>query len=186
MLRRCPMTTPMPFPAFPSNSAASNSAFGLRSRFAFKPALGVFCLAMALSLGTAAAKDAPPAVEAATQDEVAVEMTFLLANPGDRAHLVEYIERNWFAMDAIAAKQGLMGDYRVLHTGSDEGPWKVLVEVTYRDRCGYVGVREAFERIRAEHREVLVDGRRLRELGRIVDSKTVYTPRGDAAMMANP
>ncbi len=170
----------------PPSAFAFNSTVNFRFKPALKPALRLFCLAMALSLGTATAKDAPPAVEAAVQDEVAVEMTFLLANPGDRAHLVEYIERNWFAMDAIAAKQGLMGEYRVLHTGSDEGPWNVLVEVTYRDRRGYVGVREAFERIRAEHREVLVDGRRLRELGRIVESKTVYTPRGDAAMMAKP
>ncbi len=114
---------------------------------------------------------------AAATTRVAVELTFILAKPGERERVVEYIERNWFAMDAIAKTQGLMDDYRVMDTGSDEGPWNVLVEVTYRDARGYEGVREAFENIRAAHREVLIDGKRLRDLGKIVESKKTFTSR---------
>ncbi len=120
----------------------------------------------------------PPAADtqaAAATTRVAVELTFILAKPGERERVVEYIERNWFAMDAIAKTQGLMDDYRVMDTGSDEGPWNVLVEVTYRDARGYEGVREAFENIRAAHREILIDGKRLRDLGKIVESKKTFT-----------
>ena len=112
---------------------------------------------------------------AAATTRVAVELTFILAKPGERERVVKYIERNWFAMDAIAKTQGLMDDYRVIDTGSDEGPWNVLVEVTYRDARGYEGVREAFENIRAAHREILIDGKRLRDLGKIVESKKTFT-----------
>jgi hypothetical protein len=131
-----------------------------------------------LSAHTHEPKPAPAeAATAAATPRVAVELTFILAKPGERKRAVEYIERNWFAMDAIAKTQGLMDDYRVMDTGSDEGPWNVLVEVTYRDARGYEGVREAFEKIRAAHREVLIDGKRLRDLGQIVESKKTFSSR---------
>lgn len=124
-------------------------------------------------LASAVANDTPPASDAAPR--VAVELTFLKALPGERERLVRFIEDNWFAMDRIAVSQGLMRDYRVLETGHDDGPWNVLVEVTYADARGYAGIVDAFERIRAAHRTVPVDGKGLRELGAIVESMQTLT-----------
>jgi hypothetical protein len=69
-----------------------------------------------------------------------------------------------------------MRDYRVLDTGSDEGAWNVLVEVTYRDERGYAGIAAEFEAIRAAHTTVPIDGKDLRALGRIVESRKTYLP----------
>lgn len=106
----------------------------------------------------------------------AVELTFLKSLPGERERLVRFIQANWFEMDRIAAERGLMRDYRVLETGSDEGTWNVLVEVTYRDERGYAGIVAEFEAIRAAHTTVPIDGKELRALGRIVESRKTYLP----------
>jgi hypothetical protein len=104
----------------------------------------------------------------------AVELTFLKAAPGERENLKRFIVLNWFAMDAIAKQQGLMQAYTVLDSGSDDGPWNLLVSVTYMDAKGYEGIAEAFEKIRRAHQTVPVDGKTLRDLGRIVESKRVF------------
>lgn len=143
-------------------------------------ALGLILLtAPCLVSATAAAEDPPGTIDATRR--VAVELTFLKAHPGERARLVRFIEDNWFAMDRIAVAQGLMRDYRVLDTGSDDGPWNVLVEVTYTDERGYAGIADAFERIRAAHRTVTIDGKGLRELGAIVESRQTFTTLPQAA-----
>jgi hypothetical protein len=67
-----------------------------------------------------------------------------------------------------------MSAFTVMDTGTDEGPWNVLVSVTYMDEQGYPGIEEAFEKIRSAHTTVLVDGKGLRELGSIVDSKRLF------------
>ncbi|MFO0227252.1 MAG: hypothetical protein ACK51K_10340 [Gammaproteobacteria bacterium] len=110
----------------------------------------------------------------------AVELTFLKSNPGQRERLKTFIELNWFAMDRIAQEQGLMSDYTVMDTGTDEGAWNILVSVTYMDEKGYDGIVEAFERIRRAHTTVLVDGKGFRDLGSIVESKRVFEGPGGA------
>lgn len=108
----------------------------------------------------------------------AVEMTFLLSAPGQRENLKRFIVLNWFAMDHIAKEQGLMQAFTVMDTGSDEGPWNLLVSVTYMDERGYAGIAPAFEKIRSMHRTVPVEGKTLRELGKIVESrKLLEDPR---------
>jgi hypothetical protein len=135
--------------------------------------LGMLFLAAPCLAGAPAAQDIPKTTDGARR--VAVELTFLKAHPGERARLVRFIEDNWFEMDRIAVTQGLMRDYRVLDTGSDDGPWNVLVEVTYTDERGYAGIVDAFERIRAAHRTVTIDGKGLRDLGAIVESRQTFT-----------
>jgi hypothetical protein len=121
-------------------------------------------LAVATGMGTAA-----PAPE-----RRAVELTFLKSNPGEREQLKTFIVLNWFAMDKIAKEQGLMSAFTVMDTGTDEGPWNVLVSVTYMNDKGYEGIAEAFEKIRRAHTTVRVGGKLLRELGAIVESKRVF------------
>jgi hypothetical protein len=111
-------------------------------------------------------------VEAANSPPTrAVELTFLKSLPGQRENLRRFLVANWFAMDAIAVKQGLMTGYAVMQTETDDGLWDTLVAVTYTDARGYAGIAEAFERIRSAHKTQLIEGKPLAELGRIVDSK---------------
>jgi hypothetical protein len=104
----------------------------------------------------------------------AVELTFLKSSPGEREQLKSFIVLNWFAMDRVAKEQGLMSAFTVMDTGTDEGPWNVLVSVTYMNEKGYEGIVEAFERIRRAHVTVRVGGKGLRELGSIVESKRLF------------
>jgi hypothetical protein len=108
---------------------------------------------------------------ATSPDRRAVELTFLKSNPGEREQLKTFIVLNWFAMDKIAKDQGLMSAITVLDTGTDVGPWNVLVSVTYMNEKGYEGIVEAFENIRRAHTTVRIGGKGLRELGSIVESK---------------
>ena len=114
------------------------------------------------------------AVASTTTDRRAVELTFLKSNPGEREQLKSFIVLNWFAMDKIAKEQGLMSAFTVMDTGTDEGPWNVLVSVTYMNEKGYEGIAEAFEKIRRAHTTVRVGGKALRELGSIVESKRMF------------
>lgn len=74
-------------------------------------------------------------------------------------------------MDRVAKLQGLMDEYRLLESATDDGDWHVLVMVSYHDDRGYEGIAEAFERIRRAHATVRIDGKGLRELGTIVLSR---------------
>jgi hypothetical protein len=143
----------------------------LRSLLRFAAIFGIALLTIAVDLR---AESDPQPSRIAGSDRVAVELTFLKAKPGERERLVRFIELNWFEMDRIAAGQGLMRDYRVLETGTDEGAWNVLVEVTYTDERGYAGIVDTFEAIRKAHRSMAVGGKGLRDLGTIVESKKTY------------
>jgi hypothetical protein len=104
----------------------------------------------------------------------AVELTFLKSNPGDREKLKQFIVNNWFVIDEIAVKQGLMSAYTILDTGDDTGDWNLIVKVTYPNEKGYDGIQEEFNKIRQAHKTILVDGKGLRDLGRIVSSKKTF------------
>lgn len=162
----------------------ATAAFPSRTIFAVLAALSLSLPALDVHAEDVHAETARTA--SVSGDRVAVELTFLKADPGERGNLVRFIERNWFEMDRIAVEQGLMRNYRLLDTDDEDGAWNVLVEVTYSDARGYEGVREAFERIRSAHRPVAVDGReRLRDFGTIVESRKTYTraaaPMADSA-----
>jgi hypothetical protein len=122
------------------------------------------------AIGLAAVRKDAPAVEEAAP---AVTWTYLKANPGDRERLATFVEANWLAMDAKAVEAGLFRGYRMFINDRADGEWDVVVEVTYNDACGYACVAAAFEAIRSEHVEQRVDGRGLRELGRVLRTETV-------------
>jgi hypothetical protein len=109
-----------------------------------------------------------------TNRQRAVELTFLKSNPGDREKLKQFIVGNWFAIDAIAVKQGLMSEYTILDTGDDAGDWNLIVKVAYPNEKGYDGIQEEFNKIRQAHKTVLVDGKGLRDLGQIVTTKRTF------------
>ena len=144
-------------------------------RFAAITALAVLLLAA----GTARAST-PPAATASTQAAAAmktkraVEYTYLKSLPGERENLKRFISANWFAMDAIAVSQGLMVSYQLLDTGSDDGPWNVVVAVTYPNSLGYGGIVPQFEKIRRAHQTVLIDGKGMRDLGKVIETRPLF------------
>jgi hypothetical protein len=101
-------------------------------------------------------------------------MTFLKSNAGKRDNLKQFIRLNWFAMDLIAENQGLMSSYHLFETDSDDGEWNVVVQVVYPNEKGYDGIKEEFEKIRAAHKTILVNGKSLRDLGAIVRSQKTF------------
>lgn len=116
----------------------------------------------------------PMAVGAATPSRPAVveEWTFLQSLDADPADLIAFIKANWFVMDARAVTAGLFSHYR-LWRAEDGGDWNLVVAVGYPDPAGYDGVRTAFEAIRAAHVPVAINGKLLKDLGRIVASRRV-------------
>jgi hypothetical protein len=144
-------------------------------------ARSLFTLLIALSIGlhaqtALATANADASTNANQEKRRAVEMTFLKSQPGKREQLKRFVTANWFAMDEVAIKQGLMQSYRLLDSGDDAEPWNVLVMVTYRDARGYDGIKTEFETIRKAHTKVLVDGLDFRDLGRIVESRKTFEP----------
>jgi hypothetical protein len=141
--------------------------------------VGVLCL-LAICMGAPAGMSAMPSsvsVEPtpATAPEADitrdVTFTYLKSLPGERDNLRQFIVANWFAMDAVAAKRGLMLDYKLFDTGTDEGEWNLMVMVTYPDARGFDGIRDEWAKIVAAHRRVLVNGKGQSELGRVVRSQ---------------
>ena len=100
-----------------------------------------------------------------------VSLHFLKAAPGRLAHLERYVRANWFAMDAIAVRQGLFVSYKWLDTGRDDGPWNALVIVTYNDDKGFAGIEERWNSIEPTHKEVRPDGLAFEDVGRVVEGQ---------------
>jgi hypothetical protein len=136
---------------------------------AFKPNLDmkkpIFCLLLAMLVCLSVQ---------AQQKTVVWECTYLKALPGHKQNLAEFIRRNWFAMDSAAVAQGLMTGYKLLENSDSNAEWDFVVAVGYPQREGYNGVVAGFEKIRSQHKTVLVQGKRLGELGKIVKSDKLY------------
>ena len=136
-------------------------------------ALALAALVFALPLPAFAAQDATGSETQAQAATKVVPRTLLKANPGEREALAKFIIANWFAMDAVAVSQGLFTSYRLLENPAADESWDLVVEVGYPTAEGYddPATRAGFDAIRAAHTTVLIDGKSLRELGRIVGSE---------------
>lgn len=128
-------------------------------------------LALGLLLSASGAAQASPASRTRLW-----ELTYLKSMDPDPAHLISFIERNWFVMDAQAVQQGLMTAYTLL--AGEDPDWNLICAVGYPDDRGYAGISKRFEAIRAAHRTVLVDGRGLKELGRITGQRRLQPVAG--------
>ena len=111
---------------------------------------------------------------------VVVERTRLKANEGERDALAQFVVANWFEMDEVALRQGLFTSYRLLENPDPNGEWDWVVEVGYPNPGGYSNpeVQAKFQAIREAHETVLIDGKSLRELGRVVGSERLTVRAG--------
>ncbi len=107
------------------------------------------------------------------------ELTYLKAELGQQKALAEFIRRNWFAMDAIAKQRGLIADFELLaRSPSDtKADWDFMVRVRYPHPGGYAAIAGEFEAIRGKHQSVLIEGKGMRELGRVVRSEALTIDR---------
>ena len=100
--------------------------------------------------------------------------TYLKAKSGQKESLKLYLEKNWFAMDSIAVKNGLFNRYELYENlSSDSSAWDFIVAVEYFSKNGYKDVQTEFEAIREEHEVVKVNNRDFKDLGTFVKSEAV-------------
>lgn len=130
-------------------------------------------VAMLMAAATPASAAARPVESTEAPATVAVEHTYLKAQPGERDNLIRFIEQNWFVMDAIGLRQGLFTHYALYRAADDKGDWDVLVVVGYPTPLGYdaPGTAESFDAIRSATRRRLVDGKDFSQLGKIIESR---------------
>jgi hypothetical protein len=76
-------------------------------------------------------------------------------------------------MDSIAKKQDLILLYEPLEHKENNQDWHLIVVVKYKDDNGYDGIANAFEKIRSEHKKVLIQNKDFKQLGKIVRTETI-------------
>ena len=100
--------------------------------------------------------------------------TYLRADSAGLPALVDHVGTHWFAMDSLAAADGLLGRYRLLRNAAAEPrTWDLIVEVGYYTPVGYEDIAEAFEAIREEYLSRYPEAASLEGLGRFIRSESV-------------
>lgn len=107
------------------------------------------------------------------QPEKTWTFTYLKAASGQKERLKKYVYKNWFAMDSIAVAQKLIHAYELIENTNEADTWDFIVAVEYFTSATYADIEQPFERIRAQHIPVMIDGLTLKDLGKIVKSETV-------------
>jgi hypothetical protein len=105
-----------------------------------------------------------------TKPTLLFEQTYLKAAPHQRSNLAEFVMLNWFAMDQRALDQGYFTSFQLLEDIDENPDWDLVMVVGYPQAEGYEepATKAAFDAIRSDHREILVDGKSLKDLGAIV------------------
>lgn len=105
--------------------------------------------------------------------------TYLKAMPGRVADLERFLDANWFAMDRQAVAAGHLVDFQLLRGTPADSSWDLLEITIYRDSLQHAQADSLYRtRYRPAHTPVLIEGRGLRELGRIVRSETLRRVAG--------
>jgi hypothetical protein len=134
-----------------------------RRHFAFATVLGVPAL-ISSPMVTARKKAAPAKAQM-------YEATLIKAAAEKKQRLIQFIQRNWFAMDAIAVREGLMSSYKLFDNQNAQADWDLLVLVGYPKPEGYEGIRNEFEKIRQNHVTIPVDGLEFKQMGQVIRSE---------------
>lgn len=103
------------------------------------------------------------------------EYTFIKSHDAKPEKAIEYIVKNWFAMDKLAAEKGLLVEYNVFEANADaKAEWNIVVAVGYPTERGYEAIAEEFTAIRQQHKKILVDGKDFKDLATIVGSRKMF------------
>jgi hypothetical protein len=111
---------------------------------------------------------------------VLYEHTFLKAKPERREDMLRYVESNWFVMDKAGVKQGILTSYQLLEDIDENKDWDAVMVVGYPQAQGYEepATMAAFKAIRAAHKEQLINGLALKDLGEIVRHRRLRVRTG--------
>ena len=102
------------------------------------------------------------------------QLTYLKALPGQRDRLEQFVEQNWFVMDARAKRDGYLVDNHLLRGSSADTTWDLLEISMYADSLQHARIDSIFRTIvRPQHVTVPIEGREFRELGRFVREETL-------------
>jgi hypothetical protein len=103
------------------------------------------------------------------------EYTFIKSLEAKPDKAIEYIVKNWFALDKIATEQGLLLEYNMFEANAEEkAEWNIVVAVGYPTEQGSDAIMEQFNKIRQQHKKVLVDSKEFKELATIVGSRKMF------------
>jgi hypothetical protein len=102
------------------------------------------------------------------------QFTYLKALPGQRERLEQFLERNWFVMDARAKRAGYLVDNHLPRGSAADTTWDLLEISVYADSLQHARIDSIFRAvIRPQHNMVTVDGFEFRGLGRFVREETM-------------
>jgi hypothetical protein len=101
---------------------------------------------------------------------VLIEQTYLKASEGLKDDLRTFIEQNWFVMDQKGVDQGIFTSFWLMEDIDENATWDFVMAVGYPQLEGYenADTKPKFDAIRKAHVPVPVDGRLLKDLGKIV------------------
>jgi hypothetical protein len=132
-------------------------------------------LASALLLASSTPVETPLIHSHISAETQVIERTYLKAESGQRDALAKFIVANWFEMDRVAKERGLFTHYRLSENLDAAAEWDFEVAVGYPNSDGYQNsdVQARFAEIRKAHKTILIDGKGLNALGRIVRSDRI-------------
>lgn len=119
----------------------------------------------------------------ASPQTVVVEQTYLKAAPGQTEQLRRFVEANWFALDALAVKEGIFTGYRLLGPTEPSPDWDFLVAVGYPQASGFddPATQRKWAAIKLGRKDIPIDGKTLKDLGRIVRTERLRVVAGEGS-----
>jgi hypothetical protein len=121
-------------------------------------------------VATLAAMPVRALAEKGTANTVLIEQTYLKANDGMKDDLRAFIEQNWFVMDQTGVDQGIFTSFWLMEDVDENAAWDFVMAVGYPQLEGYENAetKPKFDAIRKAHVPVSVNGKLLKDLGKIV------------------
>ena len=130
--------------------------------------------AFVLLIGCRPSPAPSPIAHAGASPGAVWQLTYLKALAGQRDRLEQFVEQNWFVMDARAKRAGYLVDNHLLRGTSADTTWDLLEISMYADSVQHARIDSIFRTIvRPQHVTVPIEGREFRELGRVVREETL-------------
>lgn len=102
------------------------------------------------------------------------QLTYHEALPGQRDRLEQFLERNWFIINARAERTGYLVGNHLLRGSDADTTWDPVEISVYDDSVQHSRINSIFRIvIRPQHTMVKVDGFEFRELQRLVREETL-------------
>jgi hypothetical protein len=122
-------------------------------------------------VGCATGAEVKASETSSASETKAVEITLLRSIDPNPNLAAQFIKANWFAMDEIARVRGLMTFFNLHIDPNPREDWNLIVQVGYPDVRGFDSIRHQWAEIVAAHQTVLIEGKRLPDLARVLGTR---------------